>query len=169
MGTVNRNQAMSYPALAKILRVTVERAGIKKRITPQTLRHSRGTFLATKITEAQMNQIFGWKQGSDMPSIYVHLSGRDVDDAILGVYGLKKPSEEKPKLTPKICPRCNISNAYDAKFCTRCGIALDITVANQIDEARHTTDTIMDTLMKDQEFRELLLEKIKEYNLTKTT
>ncbi len=35
-----------------------------------------------------MNEIFGWKQGSDMPSIYVHLSSRDVNDAILGVYGL---------------------------------------------------------------------------------
>jgi ribosomal protein L40E len=83
----------------------------------------------------------------------------------LGVYGLKKITIEKPKLTPKICPRCDISNAYDAKFCTRCGIALDITIANQIDEARRTTDTIMDTLMQDQEFRELLLKKIREYNL----
>ena len=37
-----------------------------------------------------------------MPSIYVHISGRDVDDAILGVYGLKTTEEEKPRLTPKI-------------------------------------------------------------------
>jgi site-specific recombinase XerD len=82
VGTVNRFKAMSYPALAKVLKVTAKRAELGKRVTPQTLRHSRATFLATKLTEAQMNQIFGWKQGSDMPSIYVHLSGRDVDDAI---------------------------------------------------------------------------------------
>lgn len=82
MGTVNRFKAMSYPALVKVLKVTAKRDELGKRVTPQTLRHSRATFLATKLTEAQMNIIFGWKQGSDMPSIYVHLSGRDVDDAI---------------------------------------------------------------------------------------
>lgn len=39
-----------------------------------------------------------------MPSIYVHLSGRDIDNAILGVYGLKKQTE-KPKLTPPHMPK----------------------------------------------------------------
>ena len=166
MGTVNRYQAMSYPALAKILTVTSKRAGLKKKISPHKLRHSRATFLATKLTEAQMNQIFGWKQGSEMPSIYVHLSGRDVDDAILGVYGLKKLDEEKPKLTPRICPRCGLSNAYDGKFCSRCGLALDIKAATQIEEARKKTDNIMDTLMQDKEFREILMKKLKEHGLS---
>jgi len=166
MGTVNRYKPMSYPALAKILKVAAKKAGLKKRVTPHKLRHSRATFLATKLTEAQMNQIFGWKQGSEMPSIYVHLSGRDVDDAILGVYGLKKVKDEKPKLTPKICPRCGYSNVYDAKFCSRCGLALDIEVAAQIEEARKKTDNVMDILMKDDEFRELLMKKLKEYGLT---
>ena len=71
MGTVNRYRAMSYPALAKVLKVTAEQVGLKKRVTPHRLRHSRATFLASKLTEAQMNQVFGWKQGSEMPSIYV--------------------------------------------------------------------------------------------------
>jgi len=165
MGTVNRYKAMSYPALAKILRVAAKRAGLKKHVTPHKLRHSRATFLATKVTEAQMNQIFGWKQGSEMPSIYVHLSGRDVDDAILGVYGLKKVKEEKPKLTPKICPRCEVSNPYDAKFCTRCGLALDVEAAAQLEEARQRADSVMDVLMKDEEFKALLARKLREYSL----
>jgi site-specific recombinase XerD len=164
-GTVNRHQAMSYPALAKVLKVTAKRASLRKRVTPHQLRHSRATFLATKLTEAQMNQIFGWKQGSEMPSIYVHLSGRDVDDAILGVYGLKDETDEKPKLTPRICPRCDVSNAYNAKFCSRCGLAIDIDAATQLEHARQTTDNVMDILMNDREFRELLANKIKEYNL----
>lgn len=166
MGTVNRYKSMSYPALAKILKVATKRAGLKKRVTPHKLRHSRATFLATKITEAQMNQIFGWKQGSEMPSIYVHLSGRDVDDAILGVYGLKRVEKEKPKLTPRICPRCGVSNAYDAKFCSKCGLALDIKAATQIEEARKETDNVMDILMKDKEFKKILIKKLKEHGLT---
>jgi len=133
MGTVNRHQAMSYPALAKVLRVACVRAGIKKRVNPHKLRHSRATFMASKVTEANMNEIFGWRQGSRMPSIYVHLSGRDVDDALLGVYGLRKNAEEKPRLAPKVCPRCEVANAYDAKFCSRCGLALDVKVAQELD------------------------------------
>ena len=39
--------------------------------------------MANYLTEAQMNVYFGWTQGSDMPGVYVHLSGRDIDDAIL--------------------------------------------------------------------------------------
>jgi site-specific recombinase XerD len=168
MGTVNRYQAMSYPALAKILKTTVQRAGLTKRVTPHKLRHSRATFLASKLTEAQMNQVFGWKQGSDMPSVYVHLSGRDVDDALLGVYGLKTVEQEKPKLTPKICPRCAVTNMLDAKFCSRCGLALDIDAAVQMDQARASADTVMDVLMQDEEFRALLTKKLKEYNLTES-
>jgi site-specific recombinase XerD/ribosomal protein L40E len=165
MGTVNRYEAMSYPALAKILKVAAKKAGLKKRVSPHKFRHSRATFLAGKLTEAQMNQIFGWKQGSEMPSIYVHLSGRDVDDAILGVYGLKKQTEEKPKLTPRICPRCKATNAYDARFCMKCGLALDVKAAFEMEEARTTADNIMNTLMKDEEFRKMLAKKLKEYNI----
>lgn len=162
MGTVNRYRAMSYPALAKILKVTAEKAGLRKRVHPHKLRHSRATFLASRLTEAQMNQVFGWKQGSEMPSIYVHLSGRDLDDALLGVYGLKKREETEPKLKPKICPRCQTPNQFDARFCIKCGLALDVKVAMEVEEARKATDTIMDMLMKDPEFKRLLKKKLRE-------
>jgi len=39
-----------------------------------------------------MCEYFGWIQGSDMPSTYVHLSGRDIDNAILRIHG-KLPKE----------------------------------------------------------------------------
>ncbi|MEM2211396.1 MAG: site-specific integrase [Nitrososphaerales archaeon] len=166
IGTVNRYKPMSYPALAKILKVAAKKAGLTKKVHPHKLRHSRATFLASKLTEAQMNQVFGWRQGSKMPSIYVHLSGRDLDDAILGVYGLKKITEERPKLTPKICPRCQMNNQVDAKFCSRCGLALDVKAAQELEEARLKTDSIMDLLMKDKEFRELLMRKMREYGFS---
>jgi integrase/recombinase XerD len=162
MGTVNRFKAMGYPALAKVLKVAAERAGLAKKVHPHKLRHSRATFLASKLTEAQMNQVFGWRQGSDMPSIYVHLSGRDLDDAILGVYGLKHLEEREPKLKPKLCPRCGVSNAIEAKFCMKCGLALDMKAAQEIEEARLKTDHIMDVLMKDKEFKDLLMRKLSE-------
>ncbi len=169
MGTVNRYEPMSYPALAKTLRAAAEKAGLKKKVHPHKLRHSRATFLASKLTEAQMSQLFGWRQGSKMPSIYVHLSGRDLDEAVLGVYGLKKRSEEEPKLKPKICPRCQTSNQFDAKFCVKCGLALDVKTAMEVEETRLKTDSIMDMLMKDPEFRELLARKLSELKAGKQT
>ena len=58
---------------------------VGKRIYPHLLRHSRATHLAKYLTESQLKVYFGWSQGSDMPKIYVHLSGKDVDEALLKI------------------------------------------------------------------------------------
>ena len=56
--------------------------------------------------------------GSKMASIYVYLSGRDMDKALLGIYGIKlEEKKEGEKLKPKVCPRCKEKNAYNAVFC----------------------------------------------------
>jgi site-specific recombinase XerD len=70
------------PISLKIKRLAME-AGINKKIHPHLFRHSRATYMAKFLTEAQMNVYFGWTLSSGMPAIYVHLSGRDVDDAVL--------------------------------------------------------------------------------------
>ncbi|MEM3661681.1 MAG: zinc-ribbon domain-containing protein [Candidatus Micrarchaeaceae archaeon] len=60
-----------------------------------------------------------------MASTYVHLSGRDIDNAILQANDQKtKESAEGPKLKILMCPRCNFSNPIDATYCTRCGAPL---------------------------------------------
>ncbi len=84
------------------------KAGINKKIHPHLFRHSRATYMANYLTEAQMNQYFGWVQGSGMPAVYVHLSGRDVDDAILKANGFTKPES-----SPTIVPRENITHQVD--------------------------------------------------------
>lgn len=151
---------LSHSMFNRILKKAAKRAGINKRIHPHKLRHSRATFLANKLTEAQMNQIFGWKQGSRMPSIYVHLSGRDIDNAILKLYGIEKKEEKENKISIKICPRCNSINMEDAKYCMKCGLILDIKEAARIEEARLKADRILNELFKDNEFKELLIKKL---------
>lgn len=83
-------ETLRYDAIRRRLIKISEKADIKKKIHPHLFRHSRATYMANYLTEAQMNQYFGWIQGSDMPFIYVHLSGRDVDDAILKANGVTK-------------------------------------------------------------------------------
>lgn len=84
----NWKKITSYRHFRRVLKKLAKRIGINKRIYPYLFRHSRATHLANHLTEAQMNVYFGWTQGSKMPSTYVHLSGRDIDKAILRINGI---------------------------------------------------------------------------------
>lgn len=57
--------------------------GLNKRVYSYLFRHSRATFLSQYLTESQLCVYFGWRQGSDMPKVYVHLSGRDILPAVM--------------------------------------------------------------------------------------
>jgi site-specific recombinase XerD len=143
---------MTYEEARMAIRKVAQRAGITKPINPHSFRHSRATWLANKLTEAQMKEHFGWTQSSDMASIYVHLAGRDVDKALLKAYGvvMEEEKEEKVELT-RICPRCGEVAAASAKFCPRCSLALDVEAIIQVEEARKVGDQIMEELIQDPE------------------
>ena len=87
---------IKHRVVTKILEDSAESVGIKKHVHPHLLRHSRATHLANKLTEQQLKVYFGWTGGSHMAAVYVHLSGRDIDKAILEVSGVRAP-EMGPK------------------------------------------------------------------------
>lgn len=74
--------AWQYPAARKRISVLARRADIPKRVYPHLFRHSRATFLAAHLTQAQLCQYLGWTQGSDMARIYIHLSSADLDPVL---------------------------------------------------------------------------------------
>jgi site-specific recombinase XerD len=79
-------ETISYQYIRlKILDRARERVGIEKPVNPHHFRHSRATYLANHFTEAQMCMWFGWVPGSRVPGRYVHLSGRDIDQAYLSI------------------------------------------------------------------------------------
>ena len=162
-------EIMSYAALRIAFKRLFHKAGVHKKINFHNFRHSRATYLANHLTEAQMKEFFGWVQASDMASIYVHLSGRDVDNALLKVHGIKKPEEqEESQLNPKKCPRCQEINQFTNKHCSRCGMILDVTLMNQKitqDLERMNADTVLNNLLVDPEFKKLFLHKIEEINI----
>jgi len=102
-----------------------KKAGIRKPINPHHFRHSAATRYANTLTEAQLCEYLGWVQGSQEARTYVHLSGRDLDDAILTMHGKKKAKIEEVKTEPKICPRCKTVNDHLSQFCHTCGLGLD--------------------------------------------
>lgn len=125
VGTRNNSKMISYHLVLKILRKVAKKSGVEKAINPHMFRHSRATYLANKLTEAQMKEFFGWTQGSEMASVYVHLSGRDVDSAILKIHGKLLEEKTEDKLTLKKCPRCYQENSSDVDFCYRCHLPLN--------------------------------------------
>ena len=118
-----------------MLKIAAIRAGIKKRIYPHLFRHSRASYYANRLTEQQLKVFFGWTGDSKMAATYVHLSGRDIDNAILQANGAKTKEEVyETKLKTVTCPRCREENGADSRYCIRCGSALDIAIAIKQEE-----------------------------------
>jgi site-specific recombinase XerD/ribosomal protein L40E len=161
IGTNSRNKVWTYGTAREVLKKLAKRAGIKKRIYPHLFRHSRATHLANHLTEAQMKQYFGWVQGSDMASVYVHLSGRDVDNALFKLNGMEVKEDKKDQeLRALVCPRCKTRNSPDAKFCSNCGLCLDAKTSVEIDEIRIKLDRLLDKLTEDPQKLSKLIELI---------
>ena len=154
---------VDYYSARRILQRLKVKAGVAKSVNPHAFRHARATFLANHLTEAQLKQMFGWTQSSKMAARYVHLSGRDVDESLLRAHGLQpKQEQEKPKLTIIKCARCQVENSSVNKFCSRCGMPLDVATALELEEARKKPHDYMDRLFEDSEFVEMMQRKIKE-------
>jgi site-specific recombinase XerD len=135
LGKENMNDHLLYPDVYAIIRRTVKRAGITRRIYPHLFRHTRATILADKVTEAPLESQMGWIHGSRQTRTYVHLSLRDQDNAILKAYGLEiKTGDIVKEARPKECPRCRQLNPSDAKYCRNCWLPFDIKEALEIEE-----------------------------------
>ena len=117
---------IGYRAVDKLFKGLAKKAKVKKRITPHLFRHSRATHLATKLTEQQLKQLMGWTMGSKMAQVYVHLSGRDLDNALLELHGLKAQERKEEKFMVKVCPRCEEKNSPDATYCKKCAFPIDV-------------------------------------------
>lgn len=153
----------NYDALKRDLERSAERAGIDKPVNPHHFRHSRATYMANRFTEAQMCEWFGWVPGSNMPGKYVHLAGRDIDNAYQRIHGLREEKEDQPKMLPQNCPRCELEGIEaTAKFCPRCGQALTREAFLEFDKMQGTADMAMEGVMSDPELKKLIAKKIDE-------
>jgi integrase/ribosomal protein L37E len=128
---------LDYYAARKALLRLKQKAGISKPTNPQAFRHARATYLANNLTDAQLKKIFGWTQNSRMPGRYVHLAGKDVDEALMRVHGMDpKGQEKKAELTVVQCVRCDQKNSSIQKLCTKCGMPLDLKSAIEAAEMK---------------------------------
>ena len=155
--TLDGRKLLSYFALTKQLKVIAQRAGIKKRVNPHYFRHSAATNLSTKLTESQLAEYLGWVQGSNMPSVYVHLSSRDLDRDILKLYRIETEPKEPSELMVIRCSRCGVVNPIHYRLCRNC--SLPLTVAGAVGEDRALKEKFikfMNLARNNPELKELL-------------
>jgi integrase/recombinase XerD len=157
LGSKNTFKQLSYGAVRSVLKDCAQRAGIKKRVWLYLIRHSRITPASKILPHSLLCATAGWKQGSRMPSVYIHLAGEDVDEAQCILSGTAAVERKEEQLKPIVCKRCQTSNLPGSKFCSKCGAPLDLKTAVQLDQTRVKLDRLLDKLTEDPQKLEKLL------------
>lgn len=122
--------------LRKFVARIAKAAKVHKHVTPYTFRHTRLTDLARAgANEALLCQIAGWRMGSPMPAVYIHLSKRDQRPMMEKLLGIKSEQVIEARV-PKACPNCRASNTSEARVCHTCGTALDAKTALEMTQKR---------------------------------
>ena len=158
IANAERGTFIGYACVRKRVRDIARRAGITKKVNPHNFRHSRATHLASKLKTAQLCVMFGWEQHSAMPSTYIHLSGEDVDDALLKVHGLKKDSNGDTIN----CPRCQKAHQPTAKYCDDCGMPFNVKVLAEAEDERSKYDDLMSKLMANPDVKKAIAKALEE-------
>lgn len=98
-----------------------------KPANPHNFRHSRASELGGQsgMMEQILCKYFGWEIGSDMPKIYLHLTDKQVSNAVYATYGKAKREEIILDVLRK-CPMCHKDNPKEAKHCMDCGADFDM-------------------------------------------
>ncbi len=145
---------LSRPGIEGKLRLHCKMAGITD-LTPHMLRHTSATLCSKKgFNEMELRIRYGWSSTSKMPSRYVHLASKDLDDKIKVITGYEEPEEVEPsKLINIVCWNCNEDNVPTNKFCGKCGSNLKPT-KEEITPTAVDTGIATQDMLKDPQFRE---------------
>jgi|Deesub1362A_J573_1020465.scaffolds.fasta_scaffold00380_31 integrase len=155
----NRTAPMQYKDFQIQLKKIAKRAGIKKRIYPHLFRHTRATRILGEITESIGAKYMGWVPGSRMVKVYLHLTDKDVENAILEMHGLKKESERD--LEVRKCVRCSFINPGDSRFCSNCGLPLTSEASHEIRRWEEEEKKLLEILSR-PEFIKLIADRWRE-------
>jgi integrase len=135
----NRNEPPTYEMLYRQIRRLAQRAEIKKPVHPHIFRHSRITHLLQQgMGETAVKLMMWGSVESDMFKAYAHLTGADVNKAVLELHGImqKKTKEKDHSLEARECPRCHAIAAPTQKFCGVCAESLTEEARSQVQQER---------------------------------
>jgi len=149
-----------HATINKHLKVIARHAGIEKHITPHIFRHSRITHLIKEQVPESVIKLMMWGNiSTDMFRTYAHLTGQDIDSAMLKSYGISVTNNDNAtaRLEPVQCPHCRKINPPTSNYCFSCGQPLSDVVID-------TDEGIQQSVIRDNPdiLRQLIDERIAE-------
>jgi len=147
-------KTFQYNYTKNMLKKIAQRAGVQKSVTPHLFRHSRITNMIRQgFSESIIKMMMWGSLSSEQLSTYTHLQNNDIDAEIAKRAGIcideNAPVET---FTTRICSRCNHVNAPDINFCGVCGLPLDESTAQSIEELSTKIEaSMMKKLQEDPE------------------
>lgn len=165
----NLKGTITPAAVHKILKNISKKLSLTKSVHPHAFRHARATHLARHLPEAVMKQMFGWTNDSHMASVYYHLSGKDVDDALLKLHGIKTEEVKEENIGVKVCQKCGENNSILSHFCKKCSTPSDLKFMLEVDSKRKEFDNFMKEFLVyyaeiDKSFKKTFRQFVKERN-----
>ena len=124
-----KNQPLGLRGAEKIVEDVMRKGRfVNKHARLYILRHSRATHLAKHLSEAQLWTFFGWSPGTKVVRHYIHLSGKDVDDALFALNDKDNQLKTRTyQLKSLKCIRCSEEISPGSNFCKQCALPLDLT------------------------------------------
>ena len=103
--------------------------------------------MAEHMTEQQLKKYLGWTEGSNMAAVYVHLSGKDIDNAVLKMNGIDfEERQEDNALKTTKCPKCGELQDARNEACCRCWVSfksgMDESVISEVQELREMVEQL---------------------------
>ncbi|MBI2578935.1 MAG: tyrosine-type recombinase/integrase [Candidatus Aenigmarchaeota archaeon] len=143
------DEIIGVAALNRMLKGIARRAGVMKKVYPYILRHSRTTHLVQQYPDQIVKRITGHTPTSKHFEVYLHMSNRDVEEAILKRHGLLRPEDEirKELEKPLLCWNCKAFNSPEARICENCNFSLEFSdmasTLKQVKEIQGALPTLM--------------------------
>ena len=88
------------------------------------------------------------------------MSGRNIDQRLLEIKGVRKPENREHRSAVKACARCGHVNPPTGRYCAKCALSLDFKAALDLEGARKKADDLMSELLEDKEVQSFLRRKL---------
>lgn len=154
-----RGEPLKHASINKRLKILAKAAGIMKHITPHVFRHSRITHLIKEGVPESVIKLMMWGNiSTDMFRTYAHLTGKDIDAAMLQQYGISIAEQKKElsRLVPHQCPHCKNICSPVSNYCAVCG-------RRMTEEIAATDEDMQESVLDNPEvLRKLIDERIEE-------
>jgi len=135
---LSKPERISSRMLYKALEECAERADVGLPVTPTNFRKSSASYAASEgLSQAHLEDRYGWVRGSDAAARYVAVFGEASDRALAEMHG-KDVSEDDQSdpLGPIECPRCGRDTPRDRDFCMWCNQAIERGAVEDLEDDR---------------------------------